>query len=147
MLAWDQYESGRALFHEFTACPNVFSNGKDLLHHILASGDSSQIHGYLIHSLRFRDSDTTSTFWQLQAAIIAQLRSIQKPAAVHRDSHSRPRRQMRPLIHRYSKVGGPAQRSCPLFFCSGGNLFFFDTEISKNSTDFQQTSNKSPPLF
>ena len=76
VLACDQYESGRALFHEFTACPNVFSNGKDLLHHIRASGDSSQIHGYLIHSLRFRDSNTTSTFWQLQAAIIAQLRSI-----------------------------------------------------------------------
>ena len=76
VLACDQYESGRALFHEFTACPNVFANGKDLLHHIRASGDSSQIHGYLIHSLRFKDSDTTSTFWQLQAAIIAQLRSI-----------------------------------------------------------------------
>jgi hypothetical protein len=24
-------------------------------------------------------------------------------------------------------VGGPAQRSRPLFFCSGGNLFFLDT--------------------
>jgi histone H3/H4 len=27
----------------------------------------------------------------------------------------------------HAKLGGPAQRSRPLFFCSGGNLFFLDT--------------------
>jgi hypothetical protein len=47
-----------------------------MLDHIHASGDTSQIHGYLIHSLRFKDSDTTSTFWQLQGTIVAQLRSL-----------------------------------------------------------------------
>ncbi len=72
-LACDTYEFGRALFKEFSRCPNVFSSGNDLLHHIRLSGDSSQVHGYLIHSLRFKDSETTSTFWQLQTSIIAQL--------------------------------------------------------------------------
>ena len=39
-------------------------------------------------------------------------------------------------------LGGPAQRSCPLFFCSGGNLFFFDTgnlqKLNRLPTDQQQ---------
>jgi hypothetical protein len=48
-----------------------------MLHHIRASGDTSQVHGYLIHSLRFWDSETTSTFWQLQSAIVAQLWTLQ----------------------------------------------------------------------
>jgi hypothetical protein len=75
-LACDQYDCGRALFREFTTCPDILSSGNNLLHHIRASGDTSQIHGYLIHSLRFRDSDTTSSFWQLQSFIVAQLRSL-----------------------------------------------------------------------
>jgi hypothetical protein len=75
-LACDQYECGRALFREFTTCSDILSSGNDLLHHIRASGDTSQIHGYLIHSLCFRDSDTTSSFWRLQSSIVAQLRSL-----------------------------------------------------------------------
>jgi hypothetical protein len=75
-LACDQYEYGRALFHKFTRCPDILGSRSDLLHHIRAAVDSSQIHGYLIHSLRFKDSNTTSTFWQIQATIIAQLCSI-----------------------------------------------------------------------
>jgi hypothetical protein len=47
-----------------------------MLDHIRASGDTSQIHSYLIHSLCFKDSDTTSTFWQLHGTIVAQLRSL-----------------------------------------------------------------------
>ena len=58
-------------------CTQIFENGNDLLHHIRSSGDSSQIHGYLVHSLCFRDSDTTSHFWQLQATIVSQLCAIQ----------------------------------------------------------------------
>ena len=50
-LACDQYDFGRALFREFTQCTQIFENGKDLLNHICTYGDSSQIHGYLIHSL------------------------------------------------------------------------------------------------
>jgi hypothetical protein len=75
-LACDQYELGCSLFCEFTNCNDIFSSGNDLLHHILASGNSSQIHGYLIHSLNFKVSNTTSTFWQVQSTTIAQLRSL-----------------------------------------------------------------------
>ena len=67
-----------------------FGSGNDLLHHIRASGDTLQIHGYLIHSLRFRDSDTTSSFWQLQSSIIAQLcslRNLQLVVAVILPNH------------------------------------------------------------
>jgi hypothetical protein len=75
-LACDQYECGRALFREFTSCPDIFGSGNDLLHHIRASGDTLQIFCYLIHSLRFRGSNTTSLFWQLQSSIVAQLCSL-----------------------------------------------------------------------
>jgi hypothetical protein len=75
-LACDIYEFGRALFKEFLHCPHVFGSGNDLLHHIRSSGDSSQIHGYLIHSPRFKDSNTTLTFRQVQTTIIAQLRCL-----------------------------------------------------------------------
>jgi hypothetical protein len=51
----------------------VLASSADLLHHICASDETAQIHGYLIHSLRFKDSKTTSKFWQIQATIIAQL--------------------------------------------------------------------------
>jgi hypothetical protein len=75
-LACDQVESGRALFHEFTSCPHVFGNRKELLNHILALGDSPLIHGYSIHLLQFKDSKTTATFWKLQSTIVSQLRSL-----------------------------------------------------------------------
>ena len=75
-LACNQYDVGCALFREFTTCTQIFKNGRDLLHHIRSSGDCSQIHGYLIHSLRFRDSDMTLQFWQMQSSIITQLRAL-----------------------------------------------------------------------
>ena len=40
-------------------------------------------------------------------------------------------------------LGGPAQRSHPPFFGSGGNLLFLDTW---NSRKTQPTSDKSPPI-
>jgi hypothetical protein len=75
-LACNQYDFGRALFQEFTQCSQIFEHGKDMLNHIRSSGDCSQINGYLIHSLRFRDSDTTSHFWQLQTSIVNELRAL-----------------------------------------------------------------------
>jgi hypothetical protein len=75
-LACDQYNFGRALFREFTQCMQIFEHGKDLLNHIRSSGNCSQIHGYLIHSLWFWDSDTTLHFWQLQTSIVVELRAI-----------------------------------------------------------------------
>jgi hypothetical protein len=44
--------------------------------YIHGSRDTSQVHEYLIHFLWFRDSDTTSTFWQLQGTIVSQLRTL-----------------------------------------------------------------------
>ncbi len=61
-LACDQYKSGRALFQEFTSCNTIFASGTEMLDYICGSGDTSQIHGYLIHSLCFKDSKTTSKF-------------------------------------------------------------------------------------
>ena len=75
-LACDQYESGRALFREFTECPVILASGNDMLNHIRSCGDNSHVHGYLIHSLRFSDSETTDTFWRLQVTIVSQLRSL-----------------------------------------------------------------------
>ncbi len=75
-LACDQYEYGRALFCEFAMSATVLGSSAELLHHIRSSGETGQIHGYLIHSLCFRDRETTSKFWQIQATIIAQQRSL-----------------------------------------------------------------------
>jgi hypothetical protein len=72
-LACDPYESGRSLFQEFTSCKQIFNSATDLLNHICASGDTSVIHGYLIHLNRYQTSKTTSKFWQLQTSIISQL--------------------------------------------------------------------------
>ncbi len=75
-LACDPHEFGRSLFQEFTSCHHIFSSATDLLNHICTSGDTSVIHCYLIHSPRFQTSKTTTTFWQIQATIILQLRLI-----------------------------------------------------------------------
>jgi hypothetical protein len=47
-----------------------------MLHHTRATGDTSVANGYLIHLPCFQTSITTTTFWQLQAAIISQLQLI-----------------------------------------------------------------------
>jgi hypothetical protein len=61
-LACDPSESGQSLFQEFTSCRLIFNSVTDLLNHIRASGDTSVIHGYLIHSPRFQTSKTSTTF-------------------------------------------------------------------------------------
>ncbi len=48
-LTCDNYKHGRALFCKFLPCPHLLSSGNKMLHHIRASGDTSQVHGYLIH--------------------------------------------------------------------------------------------------
>ncbi len=47
-----------------------------MLNHICALGDTSVIHGCMIHSPHFQNSNTTTKFWQVQAAIILNLRLI-----------------------------------------------------------------------
>ncbi len=48
-LACNQYESGCAVYWKFTSCTQIFGSGINLLHHIHAPGDVSQIqiHGYI----------------------------------------------------------------------------------------------------
>jgi hypothetical protein len=75
-ISCNPYEVGCSLFQEFTSCHHIFSSANDMLHYIRASGDTSVIHGYLIHSPHFQTSKKTTTFWKLQAAIISQLRLI-----------------------------------------------------------------------
>jgi hypothetical protein len=75
-LACNQYKYVHALLCKLSTCTVVFSSGNELLHHIQSSGNSSQIHGYLIHCLCFKDSSATSTFWQLQLIIISHLQSL-----------------------------------------------------------------------
>jgi hypothetical protein len=92
-LVCDPSESGRLLFQEFTSCRLIFNSATDLLNLIRASGDTSVIHGYLIHSPSFQTSETTTTFWQIQATIISQLRLIRSLsiiiAMIHPDHDGR----------------------------------------------------------
>ncbi len=64
-----------------------------MLNHICASGNTSVVHGYMIHSPRFQNSNTTTKFWQVQAAIILDLRLIHLlsiiVATVHPEHDSR----------------------------------------------------------
>ncbi len=75
-LACDPFESGCSLFQEFTSCRQVFGTATEMQNHIRSLGDTSLLHGYMIHSPCFHDSDTTTKFWQVQAAIISDLRLI-----------------------------------------------------------------------
>jgi hypothetical protein len=61
-LACNPYESGRSLFQEFTSCRHIFSSATNLLNHIQASGNTSVINGYLIHSPCFQMSEMTTAF-------------------------------------------------------------------------------------
>jgi hypothetical protein len=93
-MACDPFELGRSLFQEFTSCCQVFGTANDMLNHIWSSGDTSIIHGYMVHSPCFQTSDTTTKFWQVQAALISDLRLIPSlsifVATIHpnHDSHS-----------------------------------------------------------
>mmetsp|Transcript_19068 Transcript_19068/g.39960 ORF Transcript_19068/g.39960 Transcript_19068/m.39960 type:complete len:99 (-) Transcript_19068:178-474(-) len=73
VLAADVTKEGRALFTKFTNCKQVLSGVKELYHHIQASGDTSVVHGYMIHSHTFASTALTCNFWQLQASIVIQL--------------------------------------------------------------------------
>jgi hypothetical protein len=75
-LACDPFDSKRSLFKEFTSCQFIFGTANEMLNHIRSLGDTSLIHGYIIHSPRFRDSDTTTKFWQVQAGLVVDLRLV-----------------------------------------------------------------------
>ena len=74
-LAADTRPCGRALFKQFTRCPSISNSADDLLKRIQTSTATSTIHGYFIHSHRFRKRETEHTFWTVQSAIIRALRA------------------------------------------------------------------------
>jgi hypothetical protein len=81
-LGCDTTLRGRSLFGEFAPKARLFSSGNDFLHYIRSSGDRSVLHGYLINTFRFRTSDITNAFWQLQVQIVAQLRLIRSLSVI-----------------------------------------------------------------
>jgi hypothetical protein len=72
-LACNRFKSGHSLFQEFMSCRHIFGTENDMLNHIWSSGDTSVIHGYMIHSPCFQTSNMTTKFWQVQATIISDL--------------------------------------------------------------------------
>ncbi len=75
-LACDPSEVGRSLFAEFAPNAKVFSSGNYLLQHVRALGETSILHGYLINSYHFLNSEVTTIFLKQQLATITQLRLI-----------------------------------------------------------------------
>jgi hypothetical protein len=75
-MACKPYKLGYSLFQEFTSCQQISGTANNMLNHIRASGDTSVVHGYMIHFPCFQNSNTTTKFWQVQAAIILDLRLI-----------------------------------------------------------------------
>jgi hypothetical protein len=78
ILACNLYAHGCALFHKVAKCPTILPSTGALLDHIYASGNTSSINGYLIHSHRYQSSKPTTTFWLLQASVVEQLYAIRK---------------------------------------------------------------------
>jgi hypothetical protein len=78
----DTTQRGRSLFGEFAPNARIFSTGNELLNHIHASGNQSVLHGYLINTFRFRTTEITKAFWDLQLQIVAQLRLIRSTSVV-----------------------------------------------------------------
>jgi hypothetical protein len=75
-MACNPYKLGPSLFQEFTSCQQIFGTANDMLNHIRALRDTSVVHGYMIHSPCFHNSNRTTKLWQVQAAIILDLRLI-----------------------------------------------------------------------
>jgi hypothetical protein len=82
VLAADVSKEGRAWFSEFTGCSWVFQNVKELYNHVRASGDSTKLHGYLIHSPLFTPTGVMKDFWQLQLSVVVQLRKLRSLSIV-----------------------------------------------------------------
>ncbi len=74
VLASDDYVHGCSLFTELSTCTGPILGGcRALLDHVKASGITSKLSGYLIHSKCYDSMQPTSRFWQLQASIVTQL--------------------------------------------------------------------------
>ena len=93
VLVCDPFQYGRALFHEFSACPTVLPSAGALLDHIHASGEQVPLDGYLVHSHCYQTNEPVTPFCGIQASIVIQLRLIWKLnlfiAFVHLDHNGR----------------------------------------------------------
>jgi hypothetical protein len=72
-MACNPYKLGCSLFQKITSCQQIFGTANIMLNHIRALGDTSVVHGYMIHSPCFQNINMTSKFWQVQAATILDL--------------------------------------------------------------------------
>ena len=92
-FACDPLSSGRALFRSIGDCDRILATAPELLHFVRSPDNNSQLHGYLIHSHNLPSSDSTTSFWQTQLAIITQMRLINRlclvVAFVHPDHDGR----------------------------------------------------------
>ena len=82
LLACDVTDSGCLLFDKFAPKAKVYCSSNDHIQNICASGDRSHIHGYLNNTSRFKTTEMTNKFWQVQNSIISQLRIIQSLSVV-----------------------------------------------------------------
>ena len=64
-LSWSSNSHWRTV-----QCPSISNSADNLLKCIQSFSALSNIHGYFIHSHRFRKWDTKHTFWSVQSAII-----------------------------------------------------------------------------
>ena len=84
-MACKPYKLGRSLFQEFTPCQQIFGTATNMLNHI--HGNTSVVHGYMNHSPCFQNSNMTTKFWQVQAAIILELHLIHLLSVVVATDH------------------------------------------------------------
>jgi hypothetical protein len=116
-LACNPYARGRALFHEVAKCSTVLPSAGALLDHISASGITSPVNGYLIHSHWYQSSEPTTTFGLLQASIVEQLHAIQKLrlfiAFVHPDHDGRSVTKFVAQLHPHGWIISKTQCSFP----------------------------------
>jgi hypothetical protein len=123
VLASDDYAHGRSLFTALSACPGpILGKCRALLDHVKASGIISKLFGYLIHSKRFNSTEPTSCFWQLQAAIITQLRLTRSLSIVAAFIH--PDHDSRAVSHQFItriKLDGWLVSDCTIAFTNFGD--------------------------
>jgi hypothetical protein len=73
VLACDPFVYGRAVFWGITSCSPIHSSTASLLDHVQASGITSKLTSYLIHSHCYYSSNPTKRFWELQGKNVKQL--------------------------------------------------------------------------
>ena len=74
VMSADVLPSGRAMFKQHAKCPKIADSAIGLLQMVVTSKAKSTIHGFCIHSHKFKSRDVEEKFWTTQANIITVLR-------------------------------------------------------------------------